>query len=126
MRTAVLIDGKTLREIAEENGLSLNTVQHRYLRGERTYEKLSRSANRRGRSVMQIYYTSEQGSRLRDIFLQSDMSFADLSRKSGVRETTIKSFLYYGTDITSVRLAKLCEALNASMDYVMGLKENNK
>ena len=119
----ILVDGKSLNQIAEENGLSIATVRHRYVMGDRSYERLSRKAMSRGNHVRHTFYAANQGERLRDIFLHTDMTFAELSRKTGIKPTTIKSFMYYGNDISSVRLAKICGVLGVSMDYVMGLKE---
>lgn len=119
----IIIDGKSLNEIADENGLSIGTVRHRYVMGDRTYERLSRKAEKKGNHVRHTFYAANQGERLRDAFLHTDMTFAELSRKTGIKPTTIKSFMYYGNDISSVRLAKICGVLGVSMDYVMGLKE---
>ena len=119
----IMIDGKSLNEIAEENGLDISTVRHRYVVGDRSYERLSRKAMKKGNHTRRTFCTLNQGERLRDIFLNTDMSFAELSRKTGVPTATIKSFMYYGNDISSVRLAKICGVLGVSMDYVMGLKE---
>ena len=38
----IFVDGKTLNQIAEESGLELATVQHRYSRGVRDYEGLTK------------------------------------------------------------------------------------
>lgn len=119
----IMIDGKSLNEIAEENGLDISTVRHRYVMGDRSYERLSRKAESRGNHIRHTFYAANQGERLRDIFLHTDMTFAELSRRTGIKPTTIKSFMYYGNDISSVRLAKICGVLGVSMDYVMGLKE---
>ena len=119
----IMIDGKSLNEIAEENGLSIGTVRHRYVMGDRSYERLSRKAMSRGNHVRHTFYAANQGERLRDVFLRTNITFAELSRRTGIKPTTIKSFMYYGNDISSVRLAKICAELGVSMDYVMGLKE---
>lgn len=48
-----------------------------------------------------------------------------IAKESGIRlsRSTIYAFLYNGTDLSSMRLAKICSLLGLSMDYVMGLKE---
>lgn len=46
-----------------------------------------------------------------------------ISDKTGISRSTIYAFLYNGTDLSSMRLAKICSLLGLSMDYVMGLKE---
>ena len=38
----ILVDGKTLNQIAKESGIRLDTVQHRYSRGIRDYEGLTK------------------------------------------------------------------------------------
>lgn len=35
----IFVDGKTLNQIAKESGIRLDTVQHRYSRGIRDYER---------------------------------------------------------------------------------------
>ena len=52
-----------------------------------------------------------------------DMPLQTLSDRTGVSRSTLYSFLYNGTDLSSMRLAKVCAVLGLSMDYVMGLKE---
>ena len=118
----ITVEGKTLNEIAAEHDIPIGTIRHRYVMGDRTYERLSRKPMKRGNHVRNTYYCDNQGARLRDVFLQSDLTFAELSRRTGIRPTTIKSFMYYGNDISSVRLMRLCAELGTSMDYVMGLK----
>lgn len=38
----IFVDGKTLNQIAKESGIRLDTVQHRYSRGIRDYEGLTK------------------------------------------------------------------------------------
>lgn len=41
----ILVDGKTLNQIAKESGIRLDTVQHRYSRGVRDYEGLTKPSH---------------------------------------------------------------------------------
>lgn len=41
----ILVDGKTLNQIAKESGIRLDTVQHRYSRGIRDYEGLTKPSH---------------------------------------------------------------------------------
>ena len=52
-----------------------------------------------------------------------ELGIYEISDKTGISRSTIYAFLYNGTDLSSMRLAKICSLLGLSMDYVMGLKE---
>ena len=41
----IFVDGKTLNQIAKESGIRLDTVQHRYSRGIRDYEGLTKPSH---------------------------------------------------------------------------------
>lgn len=41
----IYVDGKTLNQIASESGIRLDTVQHRYSRGVRDYEGLTKPSH---------------------------------------------------------------------------------
>lgn len=41
----ILVDGKTLNQIAKESGIRLDTVQHRYSRGIRDYDGLTKPSH---------------------------------------------------------------------------------
>lgn len=41
----IFVDGKTLNQIAKESGIRLDTVQHRYSRGVRDYEGLTKPSH---------------------------------------------------------------------------------
>lgn len=45
----IFVDGKTLNQIAKESGIRLDTVQHRYSRGIRDYEGLTKPSHIRVR-----------------------------------------------------------------------------
>lgn len=47
-----------------------------------------------------------------------DIPLQTISDKTGISRSTNN-----GTDLSSMRLAKICSLLGLSMDYVMGLKE---
>ena len=111
----ILVDGKTLNQIAKESGIRLDTVQHRYSRGVRDYEK----AQRKTYSIMSA------GERVMERIWELDIPLQTISDKTGVSRSTIYAFLYNGTDLSSMRLAKICSLLGLSMDYVMGLKQED-
>lgn len=48
-----------------------------------------------------------------------DIPLQTISDKTGMSRSTIYAFLYNGTDLSSMRLAKICSLLGLSMDYVM-------
>lgn len=54
-----------------------------------------------------------------------DIPLQTISDKTGISRSTIYVFLYNGTDLSSMRLAKICSFLGLSMDYVMGLKQED-
>lgn len=107
----IFVDGKTLNQIAKESGIRLDTVQHRYIRVE--HEK----AQRKTYSIMSA------GERVMERIWELDIPLQTISDKIGISRSTIYAFLYNGTDLSSMRLAKICSLLGLSMDYVMGLKE---
>ena len=63
------------------------------------------------------------GERVMERIWELDMPLQTLSDRTGVSRSTLYAFLYNGTDLSSMRLAKVCGVLGLSMDYVMGLKE---
>lgn len=48
-----------------------------------------------------------------------DIPLQTISDKTGISRSTIYAFLYNGTDLSSMRLAKICSLLGLSMDYVI-------
>ena len=68
-------------------------------------------------------YIPENGKRLWDYILQHDIHITKIAEATGISHATIRDFMYYGGDITSCRLAKICAYCGVSMDYIMGLKE---
>ena len=71
-----------------------------------------------GKTLNQI--AKESGIRLDTV---QHIPLQTISDKTGISRSTIYAFLYNGTDLSSMRLAKICSLLGLSMDYVMGLKE---
>ena len=123
----IYVAGKTLNQIAEESGLELATVQHRYSRGTRTYEGLIKPSThilnieKQRAKRKQPMYIMGSGDRLMDVILKKDISLTELSRSTGISRSTIYGFVYDNIDISSARLAKLCSAVGVSTDYVLGL-----
>ena len=123
----IFVNGKTLNQIAEESGIRLDTVQHRYSRGVRTYEGLTKpshiSVEHNKVQNRKVHCTLSAGERVMERIFELDMPLQTLSDRTGVSRSTLYAFLYNGTDLSSMRLAKVCGVLGLSMDYVMGLKE---
>ena len=122
----IFVDGKTLNQIAQESGMRLDTVQHRYSRGVRTYEGLTKPSHisvEHKKVSKKAYCIMRAGERVMERIWELDMPLQTLSDRTGVSRSTLYAFLYNGTDLSSMRLAKVCGVLGLSMDYVMGLKE---
>ena len=122
----IFVDGKTINQIAQESGMRLDTVQHRYSRGVRTYEGLTKPSHisvEHKKVSKKAYCIMSAGERVMERIWELDMPLQTLSDRTGVSRSTLYAFLYNGTDLSSMRLAKVCGVLGLSMDYVMGLKE---
>ena len=124
----IFVDGKTLNQIAQESGMRLDTVQHRYSRGVRTYEGLTKPSHisvEHKKVSKKAYCIMSAGERVMERIWELDMPLQTLSDRTGVSRSTLYAFLYNGTDLSSMRLAKVCVVLGLSMDYVMGLKQED-
>ena len=124
----IYVDGKTLNQIAKESGIRLDTVQHRYSRGVRTYEGLTKPSHisvEHKKVSKKAYCIMSAGERVMERIWELDMPLQTLSDRTGVSRSTLYAFLYNGTDLSSMRLAKVCGVLGLSMDYVMGLKQED-
>lgn len=122
----IFVDGKTLNQIAKESGIRLDTVHHRYSRGIRDYEGLTKPSHIRvehEKTQRKTYSIMSAGERVMERIWELDIPLQTISDKTGISRSTIYAFLYNGTDLSSMRLAKICSLLGLSMDYVMGLKE---
>lgn len=120
----IYVNGKTLNQIAEESGLKLDTVQHRYSRGIHDYEGLTKPSHiniEHKKLERKSYCIMSAGERVMEKIWEKDIPLQQISNDTGISRSTIYSFLYDGRDISSMRLAKLCAYLGVSMDYVMGL-----
>lgn len=121
----IFVDGKTLNQIAEESGEKLGTVQHRYSRGIHDYEGLTKPSHiavEHKKIEKKSYCIMSAGERVMDQIYKKDVPLQRISDATGVSRSTLYAFLYNGTDMSSMRLAKVCSFLGLSMDYVMGLK----
>ena len=124
----IFVDGKTLNQIAQESGIRLDTVQHRYSRGVRNYEGLTKPSHisvEHKKVSKKAYCIMSAGERVMERIWELDMPLQTLSDRTGVSRSTLYAFLYNGTDLSSMRLAKVCGVLGLSMDYVMGLKQED-
>ena len=115
----IYINGKTLDEIAMENGLNRSTVRHRYARGVRDYKSLIKPTNR---TRMPLKLVTE-GQRFLYALNDNKANLAEISKKTGIARSTIYAFMYDGVDISSGRLAKLCSCYGISADYVLGFSK---
>lgn len=132
-RTRIFVDGKTLRDISEESGQTIDTVRSRYARGYRTYEELtaqsphevniSRHLEKTG--IKKQYSMYDAGQRLMRKIIDNNLTITDIAKRCGVSRSTIYSFVYDGIDISSCRLAKLCRCVGVSTDYILGIKQTD-
>lgn len=125
----IFVDGKTLNEIAEESGINIDTVRHRYSRGVRDYEGLVKKSHIREEHEKihkRKFIIMTAGEKVMERIYELDIPLQTISDITGVGRGCIYSFLYDGTDISSMRLARICKCLGLSMDYVMGLKSKNE
>lgn len=121
-KATILIEGKTLKQIADEAGLEEHIVRNRYKRnGIRNIAELSKPKSYSRSVFRKVYNVSSSGSRLMEIIYEKDISIHKLAEATGIESSTIYKFLQDGRDISSMRLAKLCAYLGVSMDYIMGL-----
>ena len=124
----IYVDGKTLNQIAKENELRLDTVQHRYSRGVRDYEGLSKPTSHTANIEKQRakrrepMYIMGSGDRLMDVILKKDISITAISNATGIARGTIYAFVYENVDISSARLAKICAYVGVSTDYILGIR----
>lgn len=113
---SILVDGKTLNQIAEETGIKLATVQHRYSRGKRDMDSLTK------RIPKNIYSNVPGSQKVLNELWKQDITITDLAKRSGVSRTSIYNFLFNANDISAVRLAKICKVIGISMDEVMSAR----
>lgn len=120
-RTRIYVDGKSLKEISEESGVSIDTVRHRYSRGLRTYEELASDEGLHNNNF-RLEIATAPGRRFLKAADDKNITLSTLSKRTGISRSTIWNFMCNSGDISSKRLASLCDAVGVSMDYVMGLK----
>lgn len=63
------------------------------------------------------------GKRFRDEMLKKDISTKQIHEDLGISFHCIRHFIYADSNISSANLAKMCEYIGVSADYIMGLKE---
>ena len=120
-RTRIYVDGMTLNEISMKSGIALTTIQHRYSRGHRTMEELTRDDNLHN-DASRIEIACGNGKRFLQSAVDKNISLTDISKRSGVPRSSIYHFVYNNGDMSGRRLAKICGVVGISMDYVMGLR----
>ena len=126
-KAEIFIEGKTLKQIAEEAGIEEHIVRNRYKRnGIRDIAELTRPKSKSRSVFRRTYNICSSGKRLMEVIYEKDISIRKLSEATGIEDTCFYKFLQDGRDISSMRLAKLCAYLGVSMDYVMGLTEDNR
>ena len=76
----------------------------------------------RGKNKNQ-YYIPDCGKRMQNVLNEKRINLTAMEKVTGISRSTIYSFVYNGTDISTARLAKICAYCGVSMDYVMGLKK---
>lgn len=107
----IFVDGKTLNQIAKESGIRLDTVQHRYSRGIRDYEGLTKPSHIRvehEKARRKTYSIMSAGERVMERIWELDIPLQTISDKTGISRSTIYAFLYNGTDLSSMRSVRRC------------------
>lgn len=110
----IFVDGKTLNQIAKESGIRLDTVQHRYSRGIRDYEGLTKPSHIRvehEKAQRKTYSIMSAGERVMERIWELDIPLQTISDKTGISRSTIYAFLYNGTDLSSMRLANKADVI---------------
>lgn len=120
------VDGKTLKQIEAETGISYKTLAYRYVRGDRTMESITRPVMHNHNDENRLDMCTDKGRRFLQAVMQKNMTLKRVYELSGVDKGTIYAFMYENTDISSMRLAKICGVVGVSMDYVMGLRRSNE
>lgn len=93
----IFVDGKTLNQIAKESGIRLDTVQHRYSRGIRDYEGLTKPSHIRvehEKTQRKTYSIMSAGERVMERIWELDIPLQTISDKTGISRSTIYAFLY--------------------------------
>lgn len=123
-KATILVEGKTLRQIAQESGIEEYIVRNRYKRnGIRDIAGLTKPKSCSRSVFRRTYNICSSGKRMMEAIYENGISIHKLSEATGIEASCIYKFLQDGRDISSMRLAKLCAYLGVSMDYIMGLKE---
>lgn len=124
----ITVEGKTIKQIAEETGLNADTLYKRYRKGYTSYNELiqephkGRSFSEEGKIKNHTLSMYAAGQRMMQHILSKNINICDLADKTGISRSTICEFIYNGRDITSARLMKLCAITRISADYILGLK----
>ena len=83
----IFVDGKTLNQIAKESGIRLDTVQHRYSRGIRDYEGLTKPSHIRvehEKTQRKTYSIMSAGERVMERIWELDIPLQTISDKTGI------------------------------------------
>lgn len=123
-KATIFIEGKTLKQIADEAGIEEYIVRNRYYKnGIRDIAELTKPKGASRSVFRRVYNICSSGKRMMEVIFEKNISIHKLSEATGIEESCIYKFLQDGRDISSMRLAKLCSYLGVSMDYIMGLSE---
>lgn len=85
----IFVDGKTLNQIAKESGIRLDTVQHRYSRGIRDYEGLTKPSHIRvehEKAQRKTYSIMSAGERVMERIWELDIPLQTISDKTGISQ----------------------------------------
>lgn len=88
----IFVDGKTLNQIAKESGIRLDTVQHRYSRGIRDYEGLTKPSHIRvehEKAQRKTYSIMSAGERVMERIWELDIPLQTISDKTGISRSTM-------------------------------------
>ncbi len=68
----------------------------------------------------------ESAERLKKILWEKDISVYKLSVETGINQNTYLGFMNRNHELGCVKLAKACQYLGVSMDYIMGIEKEKK
>ena len=112
-------EGKTLRQLSEESGVPIGTINGRWQRGIRDYAGLTSWDGLKGKKY-RMDCATEQGRRLLAAIYKNDTTITDFSKRANVSRNTVIGFIN-GKDTKVYTVARMCAAAHVSIDYVMGV-----
>lgn len=125
MHKGIVVDGMSLKEVSRKYDIPFETVRARYYRGIHELDGLTNTDNLKNHKY-RIDRMFGAGKKFMEVAIDKDISMAEMERRTGISRSAIWNFVYNKGDISSMKLAKLCNMVGCSMDYVMGLQRDRE